>query len=130
MSNEEWKKTFNDWAWKVKSMRFPEQPHYYHQSAIDTLASEFLKLRAWVHSFRSNDQELIDYIEKKRIEIIKFLTDADDKEDAERYRSLLNELKKEPEQNVKWKVGQYHGVQMFDMEEKKKPLWKRLLSKK
>ena len=127
MSNEEMKKIFDGWAWRVKSMRFPKQgPHYYHQSAIDTLASEFLKLRAWVHSFRSNDQELINYIEKKRIEIVKFLTDADDKEDAERYRPLLNELKRELEKNVKWKVGQYHGVHMFEMEEKKKPFWKRL----
>jgi hypothetical protein len=64
----------------------------------------------WLLTQASKNQELIDYFEAKSAEMVKVLTDADDKEDAKKYKPLLKELRQ----------------LMLQPQKQKKPFWKHL----
>lgn len=81
------------------------------------LTPQIRAMRLAIYAYKN--QGLIEYFEKKRIEMIKFLTDTNNVKNAENNKHLLKELKSEQQEPV---IEQKHGIVIIS--EKKKPFWK------
>ncbi len=83
--------------------RFPPEKQECPMRVIFWLSGQPTSI--WLMTQASKNQELIDYFEAKRAEMVKVLTDSDNK-DAKKYKPLLKELRQLQPQKKKesfWK---------------------------